>query len=331
MLRTLHLPDGQSQVHLGGWKKQLNDPRDANYSIKLHRNLLGSRPTSADLRSICSAIEDQGSLGSCTANMFAALVEANENRRLSKLVSPPVKAKVGAKAAPVVTVGAPVVAADGSITFGTKVVIPAPEPAPSPTPSPGPAKMVQVSRLFEYYATRKILGTINEDSGATIRDSIKAGALFGVADEAVYPYDIRKFTANPPNSVWTAASTHKVTSYHAVADGDIETMKTVLSGEVPFLVGFGFAVYDSFLTAQVAKTGLVTRPVKGESLQGGHAVTLVGYDDTKKMPDGSVGAFLVRNSWGANWGLGGYFWMAQNYVADVSLCNDFWVVRSAPV
>ena len=65
----------------------------------------------------------------------------------------------------------------------------------------------------------------------------------------------------------------------------------------------------------------------------GHAVALVGYDDNKVMPDGSKGAFLVRNSWGTGWGVqgSGYYFMAYNYVSDTSLCNDFWIIQSAPL
>lgn len=315
-LKTLHHHDGTTrQIHLGGWKKQFHDVRDENFKLKLPEGLFGAVPTS-DNRNICSEIEDQGELGSCTSHMFAALVEANENRGLPKsLLS--LTASL-----PIISVSGISVASDGTISFSTSVK-PAAQPAPIPAPvPPAPKKLIKVARLLEYYASRKIENTINEDSGATIRDAIKAGVTYGVGDESLYPYDISKFTQNPPQSVWTAALSHKVTSYHSITDGDITTMKSVLASG--FLVGFGFVVYDYMMSADMAKNAFLSLPKSGEQQQGGHAVALVGYDDSKK-------AFLVRNSWGVNWGLAGYFWISYDYIKSTQLSSDFWVINSSPV
>jgi len=321
MHKIYHRADGtQAQVHLGGWKKQPKDDRDEAYRVKLHGSFRAI-PASCDLRNICSDVEDQGNLGSCTAHMFAGLIESNEIRQRGVKDAP-------APAAVTVTVSNIVTNANG-ISY-TTTVLPAAQPAPTPAPTPTPAKLFQVSRLFEYYATRKIEGTVLEDSGATIRDAIKTGYTYGIADEATYPYDISKFAVNPPAAVWTAAASHKITSYHAISDGDVQTMKSVLAQN--YLIGFGFQVYDYFMTAQMATKGLLGLPnMASESLQGGHAVCLCGYDDSKAMPDNTKGAFLVRNSWGKNWGLGGYFWMSYAYVQNTRLCSDFWVVNSSPV
>jgi C1A family cysteine protease len=171
--------------------------------------------------------------------------------------------------------------------------------------------------------------TTSFDAGSTLRNSIKAAANFGVVSETLWPYVESKFTTNPPSSVWGAARLHRVTSYHAIADGDLATMKAVLAAKN--LICFGFTVYDAMLSSDMARTGLLCRPRLDEQVQGGHAVCLVGYDDNKVMPDGSKGAFLVRNSWGTGWGLSGYFWMAYNYVGDKNLAWDFWVITSAPI
>jgi len=46
----------------------------------------------------------------------------------------------------------------------------------------------------------------------------------------------------------------------------------------------------------------------------------VGYDDARQW-------FLVRNSWGARWGIKGYFTLPYAYVTDNNLANDFWTIR----
>src|SRR5207244_288190 len=53
------------------------------------------------------------------------------------------------------------------------------------------------SRLFIYYNERQMEGTINSDAGAMIRDGIKSVNHEGVCPEALWPYDIKRFTAKP--------------------------------------------------------------------------------------------------------------------------------------
>lgn len=51
-----------------------------------------------------------------------------------------------------------------------------------------------------------------------------------------------------------------------------------------------------------------------DSIAGGHAYKLVGYDDAK-------GAFLMQNSWSAGWGLAGHAWMPYGFI---DLGNPEW-------
>ena len=62
------------------------------------------------------------------------------------------------------------------------------------------------SRLAIYYGERVIENTVKSDAGAEIRDGMKVIAKSGVADESLWPYDIRKFAVAPPRAYTTAAT-----------------------------------------------------------------------------------------------------------------------------
>lgn len=174
------------------------------------------------------------------------------------------------------------------------------------------------SRLFIYYEERVVEHTVESDAGARIRDGIKVVATVGVPPESDWPYDISKFAQKPPAQAFTDAPRHKVSSYSRVMQ-DLTQMKSCLASGLPFV--FGFSVYDSFESQDVARTGVVPMPnLQTEKLQGGHAVLAVGYDDSQQR-------FIVRNSWGPGWGMGGYFTMPYAYLMSRNLASDFWTCK----
>jgi C1A family cysteine protease len=64
--------------HYYGWIPDLPDRRDYLYSAV--RPVPPALPSHADLRPLCSKVEDQGSLGSCTANALAGALEYLEKK-----------------------------------------------------------------------------------------------------------------------------------------------------------------------------------------------------------------------------------------------------------
>jgi C1A family cysteine protease len=241
-----------------GWVPDLPDQRDKLYGVV--RRVPAVLPPKTDLRPLCSPVEDQGDLGSCTGNALAGAVEFLEKK--------------------------------DKIPF------------------------TNVSRLFIYYNERVIEHSVREDAGAMIRDGIKTLVKQGVCAEAKWPYVVSKFTVKPRSACYTEALDHQVTAYARLQT--VDEMRACLANGYPFV--FGFSVYESFESQQVAKTGAVQMPKPKERQLGGHAVLAVGYDDTAKR-------FLVRNSWGPTWGMKGYFTMPYAYLAERNLSDDFWTVR----
>jgi C1A family cysteine protease len=174
------------------------------------------------------------------------------------------------------------------------------------------------SRLFIYYNERVMEGTINEDSGAMIRDGVKSMVDKGVCPETMWPYITSKFTNKPCPQCYTAALDNQVLQYLRITPHNLSDVKQCLALGYPF--AFGFTVYESMMSAEVAKTGIVPMPKLTESVLGGHAVMAVGYDDSKN-------ALIVRNSWGTSWGLNGYFYLPYGFVEQPNLSADYWTIR----
>ena len=179
-------------------------------------------------------------------------------------------------------------------------------------------RTLDISRLFIYYYERLLMGTVNYDSGAYIRDGIKVCYKYGAPTENLWPYNIRKFKTAPAKTALLDAAKRKVTSYQRAADFDA-VIDAITSG---YPVTIGFSVYSSFDSPAVARTGIMPYPnVNKEKLLGGHAVLIVGYNKNNNT-------FIVRNSWGKYWGDNGYFYMPFQVIQNNKMSSDFWFIKS---
>lgn len=174
------------------------------------------------------------------------------------------------------------------------------------------------SRLMIYYLERELEGTINSDAGAEIRDGMKVMAKYGACKETLWPYVVSKFKTKPSKACYASALENQALIYERVALTQTAIESVVASG---FPIVIGFAVYESFESNAVAKTGTVPMPKKNEQMLGGHCVLIVGYDRASKR-------VICRNSWGASWGSKGMFTLPYAYVTNSNLVDDFWVIRS---
>jgi C1A family cysteine protease len=179
-------------------------------------------------------------------------------------------------------------------------------------------KVFVPSRLFIYYNERDMEGDAGSDSGAAIRDGVKSIGSQGVCAETEWPYDETKVADKPSAQCYAAAAECEAISYQRLASKNLNQLKGCIASGCPFV--FGFTVYDAFETDEVARTGELSIPGPEEQTQGGHAVLAVGCDDATQR-------FTVRNSWGEDWGLKGYFTMPYAYLTNSNLADDFWAVR----
>jgi C1A family cysteine protease len=242
----------------------------------------------------CSPIEDQGTLGSCTAQAGVGLLEYFERR-----------------------------------SFG---------------------KHIEGSRRFLYKVTRNLLGWTG-DTGAYCRTTMGAMAMLGVSLEKYWPYTTvaPDFDEEPSSLVYSLAQNYQGLTYHRldVTHANptlplLDRIKLWLAAGWPLM--FGFSVYSSIFDSKTSQTGEIPFPTSLESRVGGHAVVAVGYDNAKKIENtragatATTGAFLIRNSWGTDWGCvppeapagttSGYGWLPYEYLLT-GQARDWWSMTKA--
>ena len=171
---------------------------------------------------------------------------------------------------------------------------------------------IALSVLMGYFEARKRLGKeyINQDSGAYIRDGIKVLNKIGVCSLELWPYEVEKFTQEPPAECYESAKKHKLIEYRRLLN--LSDIKAAIFSGSPVVAGF--TLYESFMDDNTAATGEVQMPEQDESVIGGHCMLIVGYE---------ADYFIVVNSWGAEWGHNGLCYVPYDYLP---MMDDMWMM-----
>jgi len=246
-----------------GWLPDLPDPRDWLFPAP-SRMAVAELPCAHDLVGGFPEVENQGRVGSCTAEAAIGYGEFLDRE------------------------------ADGSHE--------------------------ELSSYFAYYNARQLstpwlLRTLFgvRDTGSSIRDVVKAAARWGFAPLGLWPRDEAKVNRKPSGDAYAAAELRQALHYYRVEPA-INALRAAIAGGRPVI--FGMPLYQSFVSDEVRRSGIVPMPRPGEREVGGHAMLVVGYNEA---------GFTLRNSWGRDWGNGGY---CRVPAAMARYFRDCWVIES---
>ena len=172
------------------------------------------------------------------------------------------------------------------------------------------SKFEPVSRNFLYFCGRKSESDQGQDSGiANLRDICQVATNIGACRESVWPYSDKTLYATPSAAAYAEASAHKVPAYFAVEKTEITAC---LASGFPCIMGFN--VPTAFQDETMATTGMMSESDWSGSIEGGHAVMIIGFDKKTDL-------YRIRNSWGKDWGVNGDFFMPKD-VMKSDLTND---------
>jgi hypothetical protein len=150
------------------------------------------------------------------------------------------------------------------------------------------------------------------DQGSSFSDAFDLITDQGCANLADCPYSQSDCTTWPSESAYARAIPYRGGSSHWFWMRDTNGIKQAKQRlDSGYTTVIGIEVYSNFDNIQNFHYKYCVADTYGQD-RGGHAVTIVGYNDTMTTNDGT-GAFKMINSWGTSWGQSGYWWMS--YVA----------------
>jgi len=118
---------------------------------------------------------------------------------------------------------------------------------------------------------------------------------------------------------WTRAKADFIKAWNpnmGASAAQIQKVCDYLKQNIPVAAGFLWPTSLQFKDTLGIKMMVV--PASKAGVFDGHSVALVGYKKSNLFPGG--GYFIIRNSWGSNWGEEGYAYMPFEYVAKYA--ND---------
>jgi C1A family cysteine protease len=146
-------------------------------------------------------------------------------------------------------------------------------------------------------------GSFIEEAGTSLKSALDVVRKFGCVLSKELPLEISTLmhTGNE-NAFYAGASTRRCANYFNLAK-NLTEWKTWLATKGPVLAAL--RVDSTWMNATDHQGKL--QVFDPNSASGGHAICIVGYTSTH---------FIIRNSWGADWGDKGFAYATPAYIAD---------------
>jgi Papain family cysteine protease/IPT/TIG domain/Family of unknown function (DUF5719) len=179
-----------------------------------------------------------------------------------------------------------------------------------------------VSRADRRFSPSFLYNQINggRDRGASFPSAFELLKDTGALDLNAMPYNQYDYTTQPNSQQVEAAKPYRIANYAYIWRGaggnDVNQIKAHIAAGDP--VALGIPVYQAFYYCQGNWVG---SPAPGETIYGNHGICAVGYDDSA---GGGQGGIKIVNSWGSDWGAGGYTYLSYDFVANY--CWEAWTM-----
>lgn len=159
----------------------------------------------------------------------------------------------------------------------------------------------------------------NDCNGSYISDALNLVNTQGDCSWNLMPYDNSTCAVMPNTTQRNDAAQNVATRWAALGTTDVNAIKQAL--DLGFPVVAGFQVYTTFDNMWNTGGGIWNMRNTGTD-RGGHAVCIIGYDDTRQM-------FKMQNQWGTFGGDNGYIWVSYNGIQNYGYFSEVYVLYGA--
>lgn len=144
--------------------------------------------------------------------------------------------------------------------------------------------------------------TFIEGGGTSLKAAMDILRKFGAVPESLLPFHIEtNMYLGSENAFFATAAMRRITSYFNLAK-NFASWRSWLVNQGPIMVGLSVDSTWDNATQTNGKLDIF----HANTVRGGHAVCVVGYTNDNR--------FIVRNSWGKNWGDQGFAYASEAYI-----------------